>query len=267
MSMMDPIPNESGIAGPEPEIAGPPRVWGAWPTFGLGVAVIIVSVIVQAIIAVIFFVVELVPISQTDFDLFDYSDFMSAIDMGLLLSLSIIISAIACLGLIYVFVKANRGAPFNAYVGFKSIGLKTAAVAVLIIVGFLALSVLVNYALDIPVESDVMTDAYITSVWPSLFWIATIIFAPLFEEVFFRGFLFEGFRYSKLGAAGAIFVTSLVWAGFHMQYGLFQIASIFVLGIVLGVVRYRTGSLWPPIIMHALNNFLAVLFITIDFGM
>lgn len=263
---MEPEPNESGIVKPVPEVAGPPRVWGAWPTFGLGIAVIVVSVIVQAIIAVIFFVVELVPMDRTDFDLFDYSDFMSAIDMGLLLSLSIIISAIACLGLIYVFVKANRGVSFNDYVGFKSIGFKKVAVAVLLIVGFLALSLLVNYALDIPAESDVMTDAYLTSVWPALFWIATIIFAPLFEEVFFRGFLFEGFRYSRLGAAGAIFVTSLVWAGFHLQYGLFQIASIFVLGIVLGVVRYRTDSLWPPIIMHALNNLLAVLFITVDFG-
>ena len=264
--MIGPVPDESGIAGPGPEITGPPRVWGAWATFGLGVAVIVVSVIVQAIIAVIFFVVELVPVSRTDFDLFDYEEFLKSVDMGLLLSLSIIISAVACLGLIYVFVKANRGAPFNEYVGFKSIGLKTASVAVSIMVGFLALSVLINYALEIPVEGDVMTDAYITSVWPALFWIATVIFAPLFEEVFFRGFLFEGFRYSKMGVAGAVLVTSLVWAGFHMQYNLFQIASIFVLGIVLGVVRYRTGSLWPPIIMHALNNLIAVLFITVDIG-
>ena len=95
---------------------------------------------------------------------------------------------------------------------------------------------------------------------------ATVIFAPVFEEVFFRGFLFEGFRYSKMGAAGAIFVTSLVWAGFHMQYGLLQIASIFVLGIILGVVRYRTGSLWAPLAMHVFNNLLAMFFITIDFG-
>jgi membrane protease YdiL (CAAX protease family) len=95
---------------------------------------------------------------------------------------------------------------------------------------------------------------------------ATVVFAPLFEEVFFRGFLFEGFRYSKLGPAGAIFVTSIVWAGFHMQYGLFQIASIFVLGIILGVVRYRTNSLWPPLAMHVFNNLLAMVFLTIDVG-
>ena len=130
----------------------------------------------------------------------------------------------------------------------------------------MALSALVNYALDIPVESDVMTDAYITSVWPALFWIATIIFAPLFEEVFFRGFLFEGFRYSRMGVTGAVLLTSFVWAGFHMQYGLFQIAAIFVLGIILGVVRYRTGSLWPPLVMHVCNNLLAMFLITLDVG-
>ena len=266
MAMIEPEQPGSEIEPVVTSISPPSLFWGGWATFGFGVAIIVVSVIVQAIIAVIFFIVQLVPMSETDFDVLDYSEFLESVDMGLLLSLSIIISAIVCLGLIYVFIRANRGASFYEYVGFRSISVKAVIAVVAALIGFLVLSVLVNYVLGLPAETDVMTDAYITSIWPALFWIATIIFAPLFEEVFFRGFLFEGFRYSRMGATGAVIVTSLVWAGFHMQYGLFQIASIFVLGIILGIARYRTGSIWAPLIMHVLNNFLAMLFISVDIG-
>ena len=142
--MIEPEPNQSGIAETTPEIAGPPRVWGAWATFGLGVAIIVVSVIVQAIIAVIFLIVQLVPIAETDFDSFDYSEFLGSVDMGLLLSLSIIISAVVCLGLIYIFVRTNRGASFNEYVGFKSIGVKATIISLGVLIGYLVLSILVN---------------------------------------------------------------------------------------------------------------------------
>jgi membrane protease YdiL (CAAX protease family) len=254
------IESETTVTGPSR------RFWGGWATFGFGVAIIVVSVVVQAIIAVIFFVLQLAPMSGTELDLFDYSEFMETIDMGLLLSLSIIISAVVCLGLIYVFIRANRGASFNEYVGFRLISVKAVIISLAVLIGYIALSALVNYVLGFSAESDVMADAYDTSVWPALFWIATVIFAPIFEEVFFRGFLFEGFRYSGMGVIGAVIVTSLVWAGFHMQYGLFQIASIFVLGIILGVVRYRTGSLWAPLAMHVFNNLLAMFLITLDVG-
>ena len=252
---------------PETAAAGPSRqFWGGWATFGFGVAIIVVSVIVQAIIAVIFFIVELAPMSRADLDLFDYSEFLEKIDMGLLFSLSITISAVVCLGLIYIFIRVNRGASFNEYVGFRSVSVKAVIISLLVLIAYMALSALVNYVLGFSAESDVMADAYLTSVWPALFWIAAVIFAPIFEEVFFRGFLFEGFRYSRMGVAGAVLLTSFVWAGFHMQYGLFQIAAIFVLGIILGVVRYRTGSLWPPLVMHVCNNLLAMFLITVDVG-
>jgi len=31
--------------------------------------------------------------------------------------------------------------------------------------------------------------------------------------------------------------------------------------LILGIVRYKTGSLWAPIIIHALNNLLAVILV------
>jgi membrane protease YdiL (CAAX protease family) len=85
-----------------------------------------------------------------------------------------------------------------------------------------------------------------------------VIFAPLFEESFFRGFLFEGFRQSRLGVTGAILLTSIGWALLHsLQYNIYSIIWIFMLGIAMGVVRVRTGSIWSTFIMHALVNIVA----------
>ena len=80
--------------------------WGPWATFGLGIAVTVISLIVQVIIAVIFIAAELSPIISNGFEGMSYLDIMEEIDAGLLVSLSIIISAIVCTSLIYVFIKA-----------------------------------------------------------------------------------------------------------------------------------------------------------------
>jgi hypothetical protein len=92
----------------------------------------------------------------------------------------------------------------------------------------------------------------------ALLWVAVALAAPLFEELFFRGFLFRGLCGSALGAAGAIVVTAALWALIHVQYDGYEIASIFAFGLVLGIARHRSGSTWTPIGMHALLNFIAM---------
>jgi membrane protease YdiL (CAAX protease family) len=81
--------------------------------------------------------------------------------------------------------------------------------------------------------------------------------APLAEETLFRGFMFEGLQRSRAGAWGAIIITSAVWTAIHMQYEIGGLAQIFVAGIVLGVARWRTRSLWAPICLHAFMNLVA----------
>ena len=86
----------------------------------------------------------------------------------------------------------------------------------------------------------------------------------MFEETFFRGFLFEGFRHSRIGIAGTIVLTALIWALFHVQYGIYEIVTIFVMGIILGIVRLDTRSLWSTLLMHAFSNLIATLEIAIN---
>ncbi len=87
--------------------------------------------------------------------------------------------------------------------------------------------------------------------------IAVICIAPaICEELFFRGFLLTSFKVNKYPVI-AILVTSVLFGLFHMN--LLQFVTGFSLGIVLGFVTYKSKSIYPAIILHFLNNFVAVL--------
>ena len=104
---------------------------------------------------------------------------------------------------------------------------------------------------------EFVVDLYANVRWPLLLALGTVVGAPLFEEAFFRGFLYRGWSRSRLGVAGTVLLTSLLWALMHIQYGIYEIAQIFALGVVLGVARARSGSLVVPLAMHALVNLIA----------
>jgi uncharacterized protein len=72
-----------------------------------------------------------------------------------------------------------------------------------------------------------------------------------FEEVFFRGFMYQGIRKSKAGAIGAILITSLLWALGHSNEIFF---FVFLDGLVLGAARKKTGSTYVTFGMHLFVN-------------
>ena len=82
--------------------------------------------------------------------------------------------------------------------------------------------------------------------------------APMSEEVLARGFLFRGWSASFLRVPGAIILSSLVWTIVHLQYDMYFLAEVFSIGLWFGYMRYRAGSLWLTIVLHALNNLTAV---------
>jgi uncharacterized protein len=183
---------------------------------------------------------------------------------GLALSVSIIVSAVAGLVLVFAFIKARKGLTFAQYLSLKPISLKTVLMSIGIPIALtIVIGVLSSYFLP-PQQDDFMTEAYKNSIYPALFWIAVVVFGPAFEEIFFRGFVFIGLKESRIGAAGAVILTSLAWAVLHIQYEWTGIVSIFVLGIVMGVVRLKTGSLWSTLIMHMTWNLLATVAIVLS---
>ncbi|NQT81935.1 CPBP family intramembrane metalloprotease [bacterium] len=81
--------------------------------------------------------------------------------------------------------------------------------------------------------------------------LSVVLSAPFFEEIFFRGFLYQGLR-RTIDAGPAIFLTAALFALIHP--GVFQASLIFPLGLVLAYLMERTGSVIPCIVMHFLVN-------------
>jgi hypothetical protein len=88
--------------------------------------------------------------------------------------------------------------------------------------------------------------------------LAVAVAGPVLEELVFRGMLFGLLLRTRLGAAGAILLTSLAWAPLHWDYSWQVIFIIFGEGLILGLARWRTGSLYVPIGLHIAWNLYAV---------
>ena len=91
----------------------------------------------------------------------------------------------------------------------------------------------------------------------ALFFLAVVIVAPVSEEIAFRGFLFRGLSASWLGVSGTIIATSAGWTAMHVQYDSFTLVQIFLIGLLLGWIRWASGSTLLTIMLHMLANLTA----------
>jgi membrane protease YdiL (CAAX protease family) len=236
-------------------------VWGPWQTFGLGLAVLAINAAAQA--GVFFVYVTMEYLDNPGPGIIDFIYSLST--NGLVLSLLVIAGAAAGIPTIVVFVKARRRASIREYLALNPITKKQVLISLAIVAGLIALMELVGSATGQP--SDVfMVDAYRTAKPLALLWISFVIIAPLFEEMFFRGFLFAGWIRSRLGPVGTVALTSSLFAVLHIQYGLSGIISVLVMGVALGIMRLKTGSLWSPLLMHFAWNLVAVVMLALNQG-
>lgn len=89
-----------------------------------------------------------------------------------------------------------------------------------------------------------------------LFVVLAVLMAPIFEETFFRGFLFRGFADSWGWVWGAL-ASGAIFGLAHLQLDVFL--PLAALGFALAWVYKRTGSIWTSIALHALFNAISVL--------
>lgn len=82
-----------------------------------------------------------------------------------------------------------------------------------------------------------------------------VLGAPFAEEFLFRGVLFAGLSTSFVGRTGAVIITSALWALAHAGPAPWiNVGLIFIMGLVLGVLLLRFGSLWVTIVCHLVWN-------------
>jgi membrane protease YdiL (CAAX protease family) len=84
--------------------------------------------------------------------------------------------------------------------------------------------------------------------------IGAVVIAPFCEEIFFRGFLFAGLL-RGMTVLWATLVSTALFTIVHWDKG--SAIPLFAIGLMLAVIRWRTGSIWPGMALHMLNNAVA----------
>jgi membrane protease YdiL (CAAX protease family) len=229
-----------------------PQRWGPWATLGWGIPLAATAILSQTLGAFAFltwwrFLHPDQPITRADIA-----------TNGPLLAFSLAVSAPIVLGLLAIVVHASR-VSLREYLELKwprwrDFGIGAAALlAVLLATGMVA-------GLTGQETPEFMGDTYNsakTAGMLPLLMISFVFLGPLQEELLFRGFFFRGFV-PAFGVWPTIILTSTVWAFTHMQYQWFFVGEIFVLGLVFGWLRWRSGSTLLTIVLHAAVNGMAL---------
>jgi membrane protease YdiL (CAAX protease family) len=83
-----------------------------------------------------------------------------------------------------------------------------------------------------------------------------VVFGPIYEELFFRGFLFPLLA-KTFGAAGGIILSAIPFALLHgpqNRWAWQQVTMVGIAGLAFGFVRYRTSSTAASTILHSCFN-------------
>lgn len=191
---------------------------------------------------------------------FDFARLVDSIESnGFCLAVATCVSNPFVVGLTVLFAKIRKQITVRQYLCLHRVGWRELGKWSLVVVLFVICHDTLIFLLGRPIVPDFMLAAYRTAYSLPLLWLALMVMAPLAEEIFFRGFLFKGIEGSKLGPAVAIIITALAWSVMHLQYDIYGIAGLFVGGLLLGFARLRSNSIYPPIVMHALQNLIATI--------
>ncbi|WP_299186254.1 type II CAAX endopeptidase family protein [uncultured Psychrobacter sp.] len=180
---------------------------------------------------------------------------------GTVVSVSIIISCILLMALSYLIVRVKSG-DIREYLAIKpfslAVGIGMFGILLLFMIGSQALTYFLDKSPLVFVDPLYQS---VSSVWLLVF--AMVIVAPIYEELVFRGILWsavaEQFAPAKLnGALLASIVTSFIFAVIHLQYGIYEITTIVVLAFVFCYARIKSGSLVLPMLLHIINNGVAM---------
>tara|TARA_B100001559_G_scaffold181843_1_gene152122 strand:- start:1518 stop:2309 length:792 start_codon:yes stop_codon:yes gene_type:complete len=92
--------------------------------------------------------------------------------------------------------------------------------------------------------------------------LAVVIMAPIGEEIVFRGFLQKFLEEYWKDITRAVLITSLFFAMIH--FNPYWTIQIYLLGIILGFLSWKTKSVIPSVILHSINNGVAFIFTVSD---
>ena len=179
-----------------------------------------------------------------------------AVNPALLSSLaSIMALAPLCLVIALAIRRVNRG--FAEYLALRRPSRRHLAIGLCAITALMVVVDVLARAMHWPVTSPILVEGIArdrSAAMLALMALSLTVTTPIGEELVFRGFIYRGFAASRLGVAGAVALSSLLFAVLHVQYDLIGLGEVLASGLVLGTMRAVSGSTLLTIAMHALVN-------------
>jgi membrane protease YdiL (CAAX protease family) len=173
--------------------------------------------------------------------------------IDLSIELMLIIGELVFVAPIWLFAVRKYGIGWKA-LGFHSFTIGTLAVGFGLVFAFYIITVfyaaVIVELFDSPMQPSLESVANEMAV-PWLLIALAVIVAPFVEEMFFRGFVFAGFR-QRYGWQKAAMISSGLFAVGHLQP--LAIVPLFMLGYIFAYLYHRSGSIWPGILLHFLVN-------------
>jgi membrane protease YdiL (CAAX protease family) len=93
--------------------------------------------------------------------------------------------------------------------------------------------------------------------WTIVFIAIGTVMAPIFEEFFYRGFIFQALRENR-GTWGAATISSIGFAAAHFDFAPLALVNRALIGLGLCWLFARTGRLLPGMFAHSINNAIVI---------
>jgi membrane protease YdiL (CAAX protease family) len=174
---------------------------------------------------------------------------------GGLVALVTLITNPALVGLFWLVVR-YRGLDAREFLGLTRFTPWDFVVGVLALAAVAAALYLAAHLAKLDMVPRFQTDTFTSARrdgWLAPLLVAVVLVGPIGEETMFRGFLYRGWVRPGFVVTPILLIT-LMWSAMHMQYDWFGVTQVFLVGLVLGWLRWRSGSSLLTIVLHILVN-------------
>lgn len=185
--------------------------------------------------------------------------FLNELYSGTLIGL--IMSILFTLGVYFIGIKPKN-------LSWKEVGLQRFSKSywgsiigwmVVLIISSILLSYIMEWLFDIGTNNSKTNSLQtrLTTINIIIAFVSAAIISPIYEETFYRGFLYRWFR-SKYGLLAGMLISSFIFMIVHIPT-FNSLPYTFLSGLVFAWTYEKTQSIYPPMIIHGTFNGLAVL--------
>src|SRR3569832_1001646 len=217
--------------------------WGRFSSLGLAAVALLVGQFIALAALVWFYDLPLARLPNLAGD-------------GVAVTIIILVSTPIEVALLMLF--AARCGPVAEYLGWTVPKRADVIFGIVVVAIFIVAADIVSWLAGHGLVTSFQTDIYSTAStqgWLVALWLAIMIVTPFGEETLIRGFLFRGWFREPKDAWPAIIGTAALFGLLHVQYDWFVIAQVFGFGVLLGWMRWVSGSTLLTMLLHGLLNF------------